>query len=197
MSISTNYNNGYGQYNNQVNGHHRHHMKKAQGTDSSEQATQLIDAVTQGVPNNKSKNPLDNLVEAGTITSDQEKAIQDAFKEARMAYKAQEGTTNATGTVKDPLDSLVEAGTITKEQENSIKDAFNSKREMHRIEHSQHNKKPELIMQALDNLTKDGTITNSQEDAIKNAIQSAIKSYQKQSYSEDDSTSSGSFATSM
>jgi competence protein ComGC len=57
---------------------------------------------------------LDNLVKAGTLTAEQQKAIEQAMKPSRDAKK----------TIKESLDSLVSAGTITKVQEDAVIKAF-------------------------------------------------------------------------
>jgi len=55
-------------------------------------------------------NILDSLVTAGTITSVQQKAIQEAIRPNKDSQK----------TLKESLDSLVTAGTITQAQEDAV-----------------------------------------------------------------------------
>ena len=59
-------------------------------------------------------NPLSGLVTAGTITADQQKAIQKAMKQTKDSQK----------TMKESLDSLVTAGTITQAQEDAVIKAY-------------------------------------------------------------------------
>ncbi len=63
-------------------------------------------------------NLLSELVKAGTITSDQQKAVQ-------AALKTQKGTDKTT---KELLDSLVTAGTITQAQEDAVVKAYDDAR---------------------------------------------------------------------
>ena len=62
----------------------------------------------------KNVNLLSGLVAAGTITADQQKAVQEALKSQRGTDK----------TTKDLLDSLVTAGTITQAQEEAVIKAY-------------------------------------------------------------------------
>jgi hypothetical protein len=68
------------------------------------------------------KEKLDNLVTAGTITQDQETAIQTALT------PSSDGTTSQrhdfTQGIKEKLDGLVSAGTITQDQANAIQTAL-------------------------------------------------------------------------
>jgi hypothetical protein len=59
-------------------------------------------------------NILSTLVTAGTITADQQKAIQTAMKPSKDSQK----------TMKESLDSLVTTGTITQVQEDAIIKAY-------------------------------------------------------------------------
>ena len=78
--------------------------------------------LTQSASAKKGKNPLDSLVESGTITEDQEKGYSRMHsKHRKMAYQTQAGAVNASNTFKNPLDSLVESGTITEDQETVVK----------------------------------------------------------------------------
>lgn len=61
----------------------------------------------------------------GTLTQEQEDAIDSAFEEAMKSYRASAEKTS-TDTQADPLSSLVSAGTITQDQEDAIKSAFES-----------------------------------------------------------------------
>ncbi len=68
--------------------------------------------------NGKNMNLLSELVKAGTITADQQKAVQEALK-------SQKGTDKTT---KELLDSLVTAGTITQAQEDAVVKAYDDAR---------------------------------------------------------------------
>ena len=95
--------------------HHHHHKNKAQ--DSMQISNQNTDQSAVGF-----QNPLDTLVSNGTITKDQESAIENAFLSARQAM--QTGTYDSTQT--NPISSLTSDGTITQDQANSIINAFRS-----------------------------------------------------------------------
>ncbi len=188
MSISTNYDyKRYSQYDSQVSsvdGQQRIHPKKhSQNTDSTQQLLDVVDNSTNSASANKPKNPLDSLVEAGTITSDQEKAIKDALEASRMAFQTQAGASNSSVTFKDPLGSLVSNGTISKDQASAIKSTFDSDKKAHRMPpppQFQQNGDPAPISKALDGLVKDGEITSNQQETILSALQSAFQSNQTQ-----------------
>lgn len=72
-------------------------------------------------------NVLDGLVTAGTITADQQKAIQETLKPTKDSQKTQK-------TVKERLDSLVTAGTITQEQEAAVIKAYDAAKELMQAE---------------------------------------------------------------
>lgn len=190
MSISSNYDyNRYTQYNSQLasaQGHHRaHHGKHSQGTDASQQLAQLLDGPANNTTGSKPANPLDSLVQSGTITTDQEKSIKDAFEASRMAFQTQAGAANASDTVKNPLDSLVQAGTITKDQETAIKSTFDSDRKANGVHmhhsHHHHTEKSSPMTDALDGLVTSGTITSDQKDTILSTLKSASHSRDEQS----------------
>ncbi len=69
-------------------------------------------------------NILEELVKAGTITADQQKAVQEALKPERKAVKPEPAEPETKGTIKSKLDALVTAGTITQVQEDAIIKAF-------------------------------------------------------------------------
>ena len=68
----------------------------------------------RGIGNIGRNDILSDLVKAGTITADQQKAVQEALK-------SQKGTDKTT---KELLDSLVTAGTITQAQEDTVIKAY-------------------------------------------------------------------------
>jgi polyhydroxyalkanoate synthesis regulator phasin len=136
--------------------------------------------------------PLSDLVENGTITSDQEQAIKDALDKARMAFQTQAGSAGASGnlTFTDPLDSLVTTGTITEDQKTAVKSALQSKKPQGMPPPPpppmQQDNSSDPLSSILDNLVKKGTITSDQEQTIQSAYQSAIKAYSAQACSLED-----------
>ena len=134
-------------------------------------------------------NPLDVLVEDGTITEEQKEQIDEILRASR------ESETQVTGT--SPLSSLIENGTITEEQDSAIKAAFE------KVGHP-HGKPPggmppggmppggmppsgdasstsstsqldeETLNQLLESLTENGTITDDQQEAISEALTELI-----------------------
>ena len=149
---------------------------------------------------------LDNLVKAGTITSDQQKAICEALKPSKGTQK----------TIKESLDSLVKAGTITQAQEDAVvkatenaklqkpidkKGAFKGRNQKHvnvlgslvtagtitsdqqkaiceALKPSKDTQK--TIKESLDSLVKAGTITQAQEDAVVKAFDNIKAKIKKQ-----------------
>lgn len=137
---------------------------------------------------------LDNLVSAGTITQDQEKAIEAAFQSASNATQTSSSSTSDNKPV-NPLDSLVKSGAITQDQENSIQNAFEAMRHSHHA-HQAPPAPPEasndISVNPLDSLVAAGTITQDQEKSIQSAIKSAINAYQAQLFTSNN-TSNNSF----
>ena len=85
MSISTSYD--YKKYSNQITstneGHKTGKKRGVHDADSSQELQAMSFGVTQSVSENKPTNPLDALVESGTITSDQKKAIKSAYEDTK------------------------------------------------------------------------------------------------------------------
>ncbi|MDP4182714.1 MAG: hypothetical protein Q8942_16705 [Bacillota bacterium] len=190
MNISSNYDYKYNTGTSAAHGHHKtHHGKKAQDSDMAQQLLNLTDDSSQNSKVDKPKGPLDSLVESGTITSDQEKAIKDAFETSRMAFNSQPdgiNGANTTNTFKSPLDSLVEAGTITKEQGTAVKSAFEATKGSHRMHHMPFSQdkgdgKPDPISSDLDSLVADGTINSDQKNKILSTLQNAFKPFEAKS----------------
>ena len=123
--------------------------------------------------NMSNSNPLDSLVEAGTITQDQADAVQSVFQ-ARGREIQTSGTYNNTKP-QNPLQSLITAGTITQDQADSIKSALDSARKAHRS--SEAASSASTKTNPLDSLVTDGTITEDQETAIESALEEARKSH--------------------
>lgn len=138
-------------------------------------------------------NVLDSLVKAGTITADQQKAIQKAIKSSKDAQK----------TIKESLDSLVTAGTITQAQEDAVIKAYDTAKAqmaadmekkleeiaakkgitVDELKAQMKEQKPGMGMHkgdfkgnfqkhdnVLESLVKAGTITEDQQKAIQKAI---------------------------
>lgn len=183
MFISTNYlNTGYTQYTDQVLStdgqqqvHHKRHLQ------NSEASTQSVTDSTQNASNTDS-DPLASLVENGTITSDQEQAIKNAFDSARSTFQAQMGGFSSS-TPTNPLDSLVNAGTITQDQADAIKSTLDSTKDQFKMappielqQQQQQSGNSVPISSALDSLVVNKTITSEQKDSIISALQSAFES---------------------
>lgn len=139
---------------------HHHKVKEVQtSTDTSGNTTTNIINSTDETSTEK-KNPLDSLVNYGTITLAQEEAINATFKAAVQA--------NAAGTYSknqvNPLSSLVEAGTITQSQADAIKSTLKPPA----LPQKDNQSSP--IDDKLSSLVSAGTITQKQADAIKNAL---------------------------
>lgn len=107
---------------------------------------------------NQRQDPLEQLVNDGTITSDQASAIGQALQSAW-----QSGQTPGSGS--DPLASLVSAGTITQDQANSVKSAFQAARP----DQGQNS----FMSNVLSNLVSSGTITQDQADSVQQALAQA------------------------
>lgn len=188
MFISTNYlNTGYTQYTGQVSStdgqqqvHHKRHLQ------NSEASTQSVTDSTQNASNTDS-DLLASLVENGTITSDQEKAIKNAFDSARSTFQAQMDGFSSSNTPTNPLDSLVNAGTITQDQADAIKSTLDSTKDQFKmippIELQQQSGNSDPISSALDRLVTNRTITEDQKNAVNSAFNSAIQAYLTQSAS--------------
>ncbi len=105
---------------------------------------------------------LDSLVKAGTITSDQQKAICEALKPSK----------DTKNTIKESLDSLVKAGTITQAQEDAVIKAFENTRaqKKHSGEKGAFKGRNQKHINVLDSLVTAGTITADQQKAICEAL---------------------------
>jgi polyhydroxyalkanoate synthesis regulator phasin len=101
------------------------------------------------------QDPLEQLVNDGTITSGQASAIGQALQSAR-----QSGQQPDSG--NDPLASLVSAGTITQDQANSVKSALEAARP--------DQEQKGFMSNVLDNLVSNGTITQDQADSVKQSL---------------------------
>ena len=81
---------------------------------------------------NTFKNPLEGLIEVGTITEEQEAAVKSAFDAAKKSHMMppspppQFNQDEDSNPIAKILDCLVTDGTITEEQQSAIKGAFES-----------------------------------------------------------------------
>ena len=135
----------------------REDTNKKQYRDSIELSSEAV--------NNPFANVLDNLVEAGTITEDQEYAIQSALQNG----KSMQASGVYTNKRVDPLDSLVASGTITSDQASAVKNAFTAAGKPDK------SCQTDPISSTLDDMVAAGTITQDQETAIENALASAMQ----------------------
>ena len=186
MSISTNYAyTGYTQINSQISSAKGadHKQQYAGGADQSMKSA--IDA-EKSSGGNKAGNPLDSLVESGTITAEQKQAIKDTFDAAKMAYQTQAGAAIASSRATNPLDTLVEAGTITEDQKSAVKSALDSTKNTSKVSplsaQFQQNLNFNPMTDILDSLVSAGTLTEEQQSAVKSAFQSAMSAYSTQSF---------------
>jgi competence protein ComGC len=114
---------------------------------------------------NRRENPLQSLVDDGTITKEQETSIRNALEKARMNQNS-EGT---SGT--DPLQTLVDDGTITEDQLEAVKTNFEKNRPPMRMGPPPGMKKGgNEIESTLTELEENGTITEDQLEAILEAL---------------------------
>lgn len=187
MSLSTNTDyQRYAQYSSRtasVNGQQRVHQKKqTQSGDPNEQLLQLVDNST-GNQANKRKDPLDSLVESGTITSDQKQAIKEALEASRMEHQAQMDGKSTSGSFQDPLESLVENGTITEDQQEVIKSAFESMKKSHKMPPQppslmqiQQSEGTDSVSSLLDQLLSSDTTSEDQKSSLISVLQSVLQS---------------------
>ena len=112
-------------------------------------------------------NHLDSLVTAGTITSDQETAIQNAIStEMKTGIAKGEFKQGMAKGFKTALDGLVTGGTITSDQETAIEAAVTKYRKTGMAKGEFKQGPANKFKTALDTLVKNGTITQDQEDTI-------------------------------
>jgi polyhydroxyalkanoate synthesis regulator phasin len=99
--------------------------------------------------------PLEQLVNDGTITNDQASAIGQALQSAM-----QSGQTPGSGA--DPLASLVTSGTITQDQADSVKSTLQAA--------APGQGQDSFMSNVLNNLVSSGTITQDQADSVQQAL---------------------------
>lgn len=142
--------------------------------DSAEIGGQMFGAPGMG----ERKDPLEALVNDGTITSDQASAIDNALRSAMQSGQG-------PGAGKDPLADLVSAGTITQGQADSVKSTLDASRP----------DRKDFMSNVLDSLVTDGTLTQDQADSVKQAMKPPAPPPSKTGSSEAAGSASSSDAT--
>ncbi len=144
------------------------------GLDTAQISQESLQALQQLIGNHRthSVNPLQSLIDDGTITQDQADAVKNALDQARSAGK-QVGAKD-----ENPLQSLIDDGTLTQDQADAIKSAFEAARPTEGRE-GQFRKDP------LQNLIDGGVITQDQADAIKEALEAARKVHEQNNNGEN------------
>lgn len=147
MSIGSSTLNSSSLYNVQANAQnpnmqkvHHHHHHKDESQDSNSVGTDKKDSQLLGSKfTNGASSILDNLVSDGTLTQDQENAIQGAFQAAKQSNSSSSaGTYSNNGSkVTNPISSLVANGTISQSQADSIQNAFKAAHHNHHVEQTQ------------------------------------------------------------
>lgn len=145
MSIVNSTSNSTGLYNVQPNSqvqntqkvHHHHHKDKSQDSDSIQISNQNSQA-SDGKFTNGISSILNNLVSDGTLTQDQENAVQSAFQAAKQSNSSSSGTYSSSGNKLDnPISNLVTNGTISQSQADSIQSAFKAAHHNHHVDQTQ------------------------------------------------------------
>ena len=147
-----------------------------------------------GATNNSANvDPLQSLVDSGTITEDQETAIKSAIENAIQSsaysrYKIQSTSQNEENS--DPLAELVSNGTITEDQKSAIKSVLDNEMKTRHAPPpppSQNNTQNSLET-SLDSLVSSGTITEDQKSEVLKAMKAAYESSVSQTNSTDSTT---------
>lgn len=113
------------------------------------------------------KTKLDSLVDAGTITEDQETAVLNIITPANSASEnSQTERGNHFGNLKTKLDSLVTAGTITEDQETAIYNLFVPPTSKGKNSQAKSGSPFDDFKTKLDSLVTAGTITKAQEVTV-------------------------------
>lgn len=111
--------------------HHHHHKDKSQASDSI-QVDNESSQLSGSNFNNGASSILNNLVSDGTLTQDQENAVQSAFQAAKQSNSSSSGTYNSSGNkLANPISNLVANGTISQSQADSIQSAFKAAHHNH------------------------------------------------------------------
>ncbi|WP_234122078.1 hypothetical protein [Clostridium hydrogenum] len=153
--------------------HHHHHKNQSQDSDSIQLSNQTSQ-VSSTDPTSKTPGILDSLVANGTISQDQETAIQSAFEAARQANSISSGAYGSSGSKPtNPISGLVANGTISQNQADSIQSAF-------KASHHHHVAQTQDTVQAVDGSTQDET------DSLIQALNSLSQSSDTSSSDADD-----------
>ena len=198
MSVSTDYDyRRYALYNSMISSAStQQSVQNKKLSDNTDTAADSAQSVSAG----QRKSPLYSLVESGTITSDQEKAIKDALEASRLAYQTQAGAANSTVS-SNPLDSLVSNGTITADQASTVKNTLESDKNIKRMppppppQKSGESENSDPISDTLDSLVSSGAITSDQKNSILSALQTAFKTSNSQKGSSATETTDSTTAT--
>ena len=191
MSISANYDyqNYYSLNNSSLSSLTRYQT----ASDSKEEEEESLEKLELLQP----KSPLSSLVEDGTITSEQEKAVKEALEAARLAFQTPYGASAATGS--DPLSSLVASGTLSEDEAAAVKEALEaSKPPMNGPPPppppgTEDEEETDTLAAILDSLAADESLTDEQKSTLTSYFESAMKAYIPQSYLYDASYDSTSF----
>lgn len=202
MSITTDYDyRRYTQYGSMISSAAA--QQSVQSKNLSDDTVQAADDSAQGSSAVERKSPLYSLIESGTITSDQEKAIKDAFETSRLAYQTQAGAANAfASSSANPLDNLVTNGTITEEQASAVKSTLESDKNVKRMpppppppkSEDDEDNDSDPLSDTLDSLVSSGTITSEQKSSIVKALQEALETNKSQTEETDTAASNSTTA---
>lgn len=155
--------------------HHHHHKNQLQDSDSIQLSNQTSQ-VSSTDPTSKTPGILDSLVANGTISQDQETAIQSAFEAARQANSTSSGAYGSSGSKPtNPISGLVSNGTISQNQADSIQSAFKASHHHHHV------------AQAQDTVQAVGSSTQDEADSLIQALDSLSQSSGTSSSDTDDS----------
>ncbi len=139
--------------------------------DSYELSDDAMAYLTQS-DDGKRANPLDQLVDDGTLTEEQAAAIDEALRSGTV------------GSTDNPLASLIEGGTITQEQADSVKEVLGPPPAQ------QQEQSQSLLASTLQSLVEDGTLTEEQADSVTQALTQKAPPPPPQTSSSDDSSDS-------
>ncbi|SPF41060.1 conserved hypothetical protein [Candidatus Desulfosporosinus infrequens] len=167
-------------------------------TSSAQQDTAQFSPQALQAANSSKTNPLDALVSNGTITQDQETAIDSTLQ---AAMQAQSGTqsqsstastaTTGSATTSGPLGSLVTSGVISQSQANAVTNTLKASHHGHHGHHGGSSSAPSTTdtdssssaqsstasTNPLDSLVSNGSITQDQENTINSALAAAMQAY--------------------
>lgn len=167
--------------------HHHHHENQSQDSNSIEAGKQDSQLLGSKFTNGASS-ILNNLVSDGTLTQDQENAVQGAFQAAKQANSSSSAGTYSNNGSRgtNPISGLVANGTISQSQADSIQNAFKAAHHNHHhVEQTQDsaqaavsstNDVTQSLVQALEN--QDQLLGSSSNDPEEDLMQSLENSNQ-------------------